>query len=237
LEEQIQGVFDPDGDMAIDVVAAYERVRDDPIYQEWLSTGGEHSGAGRIVDALVAFQEALELGDSRFDRFYFGGDVSALTEQEKHGWQVFRGAKAGCSGCHLPIKLDQGKGPSLFAEDRFHNLGVGMDNGRMLDHGHFTVSRRPRDMGSFRTPSLRNVALTAPYMHDGSLATLGEVVEFYTKGGNPNPTIDPIVKPLKLSSEDKAALEAFLRSLTSIWLEDVKERERTFQKIGLLGTP
>jgi cytochrome c peroxidase len=114
---------------------------------------------------------------------YLGGDNAALSEQQRAGLRLFRG-KAGCTACHL--------GPN-FTDERLHNTGIGA--------------------GTFKTPGLREAARTPPYMHDGSLATLEEVIDFYDKGGKPNPQLDPDIRPLHLSGEEKADLRAFLKAL------------------------
>ena len=111
-------------------------------------------------------------------------------------------------------------GVILFNDDRFHNLGVGYDSGRFRDVGRIGVTRRPGDLGRFRTPSLRNVGMTGPYMHDGSIRTLPEVVEFYAKGGHPNPALDAVIGTRALTVEERADLVAFLGSLTTEWLTD-----------------
>jgi cytochrome c peroxidase len=102
----------------------------------------------------------------------------------------------------------------LFTDFRFHNLGVGYRWSGTSDAGRFGVSRIAAEWGAFRTPSLRNVARTAPYMHDGSLDTLEDVVEFYDAGGGPNPHLSPLIRPLGLNGHEKAALIAFLRALS-----------------------
>jgi cytochrome c peroxidase len=109
---------------------------------------------------------------------------------------VFRG-KGHCNSCHA--------GPN-FSDEQFHNTGVAWRDGRLLDIG--------ASKGDFKTPTLREVARTAPYMHDGSLATLEDVVEFYSQGGRPNPYLDPEIRPRNFSLEEKRALAAFLRSLS-----------------------
>ena len=154
--------------------------------------------AGTMSHALASFVRTLLSGDSPYDR-YLEGDGSALTVEQRAGLKLFRG-KAGCAACHV--------GPNL-TDERFHNTGVGW--GR--DEGRFAVTRREQDRGAFKTPSLREAARTPPYMHDGSLATIEDVIDFYDKGGKPNPALDPEIRELKLSSAEKAALAAFLRAL------------------------
>jgi cytochrome c peroxidase len=134
-------------------------------------------------------------GGSRFDRFT-SGDREALSPVERQGLQVFRG-KGNCTACHV--------GPN-FSDERTHNTGVAWRAGPPTDSG--------AGGGAFKTPTLREIARTAPYMHDGSLATLRDVVDFYDDGGHRNPGLDEEIRPLKLTSEEKAALVALLQSLS-----------------------
>ena len=135
------------------------------------------------------------------DRFAWG-ERDALSSEQLRGARLFR-AKASCSRCHPT---------PLFTDEQFHNTGVSWGSS---DLGRFTVTGEDQDRGKFNPPSLRNVAQTAPYMHDGSLRTLEEVIEFYDGGGNPNPYLDRNIEPLRLSAEDKRALVAFLEGLTT----------------------
>jgi cytochrome c peroxidase len=153
-----------------------------------------------VARALASFVRTLRSGGSAFDR-YRNGEAEALSEEALRGFALFTG-RAGCSGCHA--------GPS-FSDDDFHNTGIAVGSG---DPGRFGVTGVPADRGAFRTPSLRNVNATPPYMHDGSVATLEEVLEFYDGGGADNPNRDPRLRPLRLSSEEKRELLAFLTSLT-----------------------
>jgi len=156
-----------------------------------------------VTAALASYVRTIRSGDSRFDR-YTAGERNALTPLEKSGLDVFRG-RGGCATCHL--------GPSL-TDEQFHNTGVAWHDGRLLDPGRFNVTGAPRDRGAFKTPTLREVARTAPYMHDGSLATLEAVVDFYSEGGRANPFLDPEMRPRDFTIEEKRALVAFLRALT-----------------------
>jgi cytochrome c peroxidase len=108
---------------------------------------------------------------------------------------------------------------STFTDERFHNTGVAVRDGVMTDEGRALVTGRDEDRGAFKTPTLREVARTAPYMHDGSLATLEDVLEFYDRGGRPNPSLDVRIRPLGLSSDEKASIAAFLRSLAGTVVE------------------
>jgi cytochrome c peroxidase len=165
-----------------------------------------------MANALATFVRSTLSGNSRFDRFVYG-DRSALTAEEQRGLQVFRD-KGNCTSCHI--------GPTL-TDERFHNTGVAWSPdvnatveqwGRFLDLGRFEITGKDVDRGAFKTPTLRDVALTAPYMHDGSLGALEEVVDFYDRGGRSNPHLDPDIRPLRLALDDKKVLVAFLGALT-----------------------
>lgn len=152
--------------------------------------------------AIATYVRSLLSGNSAFDR-YEHGDSSALSAAAKRGLQIFRG-KGNCIACH--------SGP-LLSDEEFHNTGVSWGK-EPHDSGRLEVTHREQDRGKFKVPTLRNVAQTAPYMHDGSLATLEDVIEFYSKVANPNPNLDREVRPLNLAAEEKANLIAFLKSLS-----------------------
>ena len=153
-----------------------------------------------VAAALASYVRTIRSGDSRFDR-YAAGDQRVFNDSERAGLAIFRG-KARCSLCHL--------GPN-FTDENFHNTGVAFREGTLLDVG--------AGEGKFKVPTLREVARTAPYMHDGSLATLEEVVEFYDRGGNENPNLDPDLHPLHLSPGEKQSLVTFLRTLSGTVVE------------------
>ena len=163
-----------------------------------------------LAEALASYVRSIRSGDSPFDRFE-RGDATALTEEARAGLRLFRG-KGNCVQCHA--------GP-LLTDELFHNTGVawqpaeGEDRpGVFRDQGRFLVTGRETDRGVFKTPTLRDVARSAPYMHDGSLATLEDVIEFYDGGGRQNPFIESGFRPLRLRADEKQALAAFLRSLS-----------------------
>jgi cytochrome c peroxidase len=156
-----------------------------------------------VADALASYIRTIRSSDSRLDA-YRSGQLSALSAVEQAGLAIFQG-KGACATCH--------GGPNL-TDDGFHNTGISWVDGRFADEGRFIVSQDPREHGAFKTPTLREVALTGPYMHDGSLKTLEDVVEFYSKGGRRNPYLDPRVRALGLSSGEKKALVAFMQTLT-----------------------
>ena len=154
-----------------------------------------------IAKAIASFERTILSGDAPYDRFK-AGDKSALSASAQRGMKLFFG-KAHCSACHT--------GPS-FTDRGFHNVGVGYDkDGKTRDKGRFVVSKLPEDIGSFKTPTLREIARTAPYMHDGSMKSLEEVVEHYTKGGIANDQLDEEIFKLKLSATDKKDLITFLK--------------------------
>jgi cytochrome c peroxidase len=203
-----------------------------------------------ISAALAAYQRSLVSAGSRFDRFFLKGEVNALSASERRGYVLFRGV-AHCDACHTLESND-----TLFTDNQFHNLGVGLDKGdrssaqvsvqlapgvetkvsvAMLDslfrapakdEGRFEVTGVEKDRFAYRTPTLRNVELTAPYMHDGSLATLRDVVDFYDRGGIQNPGLDDFMMPLFLSERDKEDLVAFMRALTGANVEQLAREAR-----------
>ena len=155
-----------------------------------------------LARALASFQRALLSGNSPVDRFR-AGDSSALTTEQRQGLWLFE-SKGRCWKCH------SGRN---FTDNQFHNTGVSW--GRVpSDFGRFAITHKPADRGRFKTPTLRNVALTAPYMHDGSLPDLKQVVEFYNRGAGANPHRDPLMQPLNFSPREVAQLVAFLKALT-----------------------
>jgi len=156
-----------------------------------------------LARALASYVRTILSGNAPIDR-YMNGEREALSEEARRGLNLFRG-KANCTACHV--------GPN-FSDEGFHNSGVAWRDGQWLDPGRFVVTGKEADRGAFKTPTLREIARTAPYMHNGSLATLEEVIEFYNRGGNRNPYLDPELRPLNLSAEEKAALLAFLQSLS-----------------------
>jgi len=165
-----------------------------------------------IAKAIASFERTLLSGDAPYDRFK-AGDKSALSPAAQRGMEVFF-KKAHCTACHA--------GPN-FSDGAFHNIGIGMDKEKP-DLGRYNETKLLGDRGAFKTPSLREVARTAPYMHDGSLATLEDVVEYYDKGGIRNPQLDEEMFPLKLSTQEKADLVTFLKEgLSSLSYPMVKK--------------
>ncbi|OFW44319.1 MAG: hypothetical protein A3J28_08900 [Acidobacteria bacterium RIFCSPLOWO2_12_FULL_60_22] len=221
LEKQAEGPMQNPIEMAHTLEGAESRLMADPGYRAAFERA---FGPGRITYAMVekaiaSFERTVISGDSPFDRFFYGGDKDALTAGGKRGLEIFRDPKKGnCAACHT-LEDQQ----ALFSDNKFHNLGIGADpQGNLKDLGRYEVTKQESDKGAFKTPSLRNVALTAPYMHDGSLPTLQSVIDFYVAGGNSNPNLDKEMKPLDfLSFSERADLLAFLISLTGKMPPDV----------------
>lgn len=165
----------------------------------------------KIQKAIASFERTLLSGDSPFDRYQYGHDRTAMSPAAIRGLAVFTDKNRGnCATCHTI-----GEKYALFTDDKFHNIGISVDSeGNLTDLGRFVVTKNPADKGAFRTPSLRDVAMTAPYMHDGSEKTLKDVVDYYVGGGNSNPYLDKEIAPLELSAQDRADLIAFLNALT-----------------------
>ena len=164
-------------------------------FQDVFGTDVTSEGIGK---AIAAFERTVLSGDSPYDRFK-AGDKEALTESAQRGMKLFFN-KAHCSACHAGHNL---------TDNAFHNVGIGMDQ-KQPDRGREVISKLEGDRGSFKTPTLREIAKTAPYMHDGSLATLKDVVEHYAKGGIPNPYLDEEIYERDLSEQEKADLIEFL---------------------------
>jgi cytochrome c peroxidase len=192
------------GNTHVDVVAKINAI---PGYRVLFekSFGSPEVTIDNLAKAIATFERTLLSGNSPYDRYKAGGKA-ALTAAQVRGMDVFFN-KAKCDQCHEGVN---------FTSNSYHNLGVGIVIGMDQpdpDVGRFEVTKDPMDWGAFKTPTLRDVARTAPYMHDGGLKTLDEVVEFYDKGGKPNKNLDEKIKPLKLTDGDKKDLVEFLKSL------------------------
>lgn len=233
-------------------------VRTDPTYAQAFKSvfgkSGDQISIKEVTQAIASFERTIVSGDSPFDRWYYGGDQRSLTPQQVRGFSVFVG-QGRCVSCHV-IEQTQ----ALFTDSRFHNIGVGINaishdvprlageflkskaTGKDVDVavlsdkktselGRFAVTEQFDEMGAFKTPTLRNIAATAPYMHDGSLKTLKEVVVHYNNGGvtkkgdKVNEFLSGGIRPLELSDQQVSDLVAFLEALTSP--EYVKQAKAT----------
>jgi len=238
LEEQAKGPITNPVEMALpDEAAAEVKIGGLPEYAPLFEKafGDSKVSIDRIAQAIASFERTLVDVEAPIDRFA-AGDASAISESAKRGWELFN-AKARCNTCHGHVSAYP-----LFTDDLFHNIGVAAKDVNFealakklqshpedldkLSHepglnqlGRFIVTKEHKDIGAFKTPHLRNIALTPPYMHDGSEATLEAVIEFYDKGGNPNPWLDGGMRPLGLSVQEKADLVELMKTFTSDGME------------------
>ncbi len=249
LEDQALHPFVNPVEMALkDHEPILEIVRTDPEYVKAFDAvfgkAGKDITMKEVTMAIAAFEREQVFGNSPFDRWYYGGDSNALTTAQERGFELFIN-EGRCVSCHV-IEQTQ----ALFTDNRFHNIGVGINNvqndiprlaGEFIraqatasevdvkvlsdkkssELGRFALTRTFDDLGSFKTPTLRNIDLTAPYMHDGSLKTLRDVVVHYNNGGVTNEG-DPVndflsggIRPLNLTDEEIDDLVAFMEALTS----------------------
>lgn len=204
LEEQAIGPIHNPIEMAETHETVVPKIAKIPGYQKQfqLIFGGGAS-LQHIAEAIAAFERTIVSQNSPFDKYVLG-DSKAMDEAAVRGMALFKG-KARCVLCH--------NGPN-FTDNQFHNLGVPQAGPLKEDLGRFMVSRQERDKGAFKTPTLRSIVETAPYMHDGVFKTLEEVVDFKNAGGGANPNLSPLMKPLNLTGEEKADLIAFMKALT-----------------------
>ena len=223
-------------------------VRSDPEYVDLFKKAfgktGEQVTMKEVKQALAAFERTIISGDSPFDRYQYGGDKTAMSPAAIRGLEVFIG-QGRCVSCHV-IEQTQ----ALFTNNRFHNIGVGfikladredeviqafleskqkgatvdievLTNENTSELGRLAISEKLQDIAAFKTSTLRNIDKTGPYMHDGSLQTLEDVVTFYNNGGrlvetDPlSPYLDGGIRPLKLTDQQKADLVEFMKALTS----------------------
>jgi cytochrome c peroxidase len=209
LEEQVTQPIEDPNEMASTVGAVVERLGADASYAAAFDAAFSRPvNAVDLARALATYLRTVRSGDAPYDRFV-DNQSGALGPQAQTGLRLFR-SKARCTFCHIE---------PTFTDEQFHNTGISWQpsaggTGAFADEGRFEVTRQPRDRGAFKTPTLREIARTAPYMHDGSLATLMDVVEFYDKGGRANPNLTRLIRPIGLTTDEKQALVAFLESLS-----------------------
>ena len=203
LEEQAIGPIHNPVEMAEThehVVAKLGKIKG--YQQQFRAVFGTDVNLQGIAEAIAAYERTVLSTNSAFDKYVLGAQ-KAMDEAAVRGLALFKG-KARCILCH--------NGPN-FTDNQFHNLGVPQVGPMKEDLGRFAVSRAEKDRGAFKTPTLRSITETAPYMHDGAFKTLEEVVEFMDQGGGSNPNLSPLVKPLNLTAEEKSDLVAFLKAL------------------------
>ncbi len=168
-------------------------------FQQVFCTDVTLDGIGK---AIAAFERTILSGDSPADRFDMGGEEGAISESAKRGLKIFQG-KGRCTRCHSGFN---------FSDEEFHNLGIDWDK-PAADLGRYSVEKHPGTVGGFKTPTLREIARTAPYMHDGRFASLEEVVDFYDQGGIQNPHLSNLIIPLGLTEQEKKDLVEYMKAL------------------------
>ena len=231
LEAQAVGPIQNPIEMGFTHEGVVKRLGEMPVYKKQFETIFGELTIDRVGQAIAAFERVLVTAPSPYDHqeqlqsfaaldpddIAEDQDLAAkyaaakaaveahpMSEEAKRGREIFFSEKGNCTACHVGANL---------ADENYHNIGIGMDKPEP-DVGRFAVTKDPADTGAFKTPTVRNVALSAPYMHDGSVATLEEVVEWYDKGGHPNPHLSAKIRPLKLSSQEKADLVEFMKACT-----------------------
>jgi len=231
LEAQAVGPIANPIEMGFTHEGVVKRLGEMPVYRKQFERIFGDLTIDRVGQAIAAFERALVTAPSPYDygeqmrsfasldpddiaddpelarKFAAakaGAEAHPMSDEAKRGRDIFFSEKGNCTACHVGANL---------ADEKYHNIGIGMDKPEP-DLGRFVVTKDPKDTGGFKTPTVRNVALSAPYMHDGSVATLEEVVEWYDKGGHPNPTLSDKIRPLKLSPQEKADLVAFMKACT-----------------------
>ena len=220
LENQAEGPVQNPVEMANKLTSVEQKLNADPSYRQEFEKA---FGPGpityeKIEKCIASFERTVISGNSPFDRWKYGHDEKAVSDSVKRGFVVFTAKEKGnCAACHLV-----GDDYALFTDNKFHNIGVGAEMGEITDVGRFAVTNQAADRGVFKTPSLRHIALTTPYMHDGGLKNLKEVVDYYIGAGNSNSNLDKEIHTLDfLSGQERADLLAFLDSLTGEIPRDV----------------
>lgn len=218
LEEQAKGPIANSIEMTSEKTAdaahaaTVKRLRAIPGYVERFRKvfGTSDFSIDQVAKAIATFERTVLSGNAPYDR-YVNGDRQALSEAQVRGMKIFFN-KTACDSCHIGFN---------FTDGSYENIGVGMDKPKP-DLGRFDITRHEEDKGAFKTPTLREIEHTGPYMHDGSLKTLEEVVEHYDKGGIKNPWLDARIKPLNLSQQEKTDLVAFLKALSGEGWQQIK---------------
>jgi len=204
LEDQALGPITADAEMSQPLPELVKKIESIPGYRSMFDAAypGEGVSGATIAKAIASYERTVLSTDSPFDR-WMRGDEKAVSDAAKRGFEVFRG-KGNCETCHSGFN---------FTDNGFHNIGIKDPEGHE-DLGRYNERKLAVMKGAFKTPTLRNVAVTGPYMHNGCYRTLEEVVDHYARGGVVKSNLSPNMKPIDLSDRDKADLVAFMKSLT-----------------------
>lgn len=204
LETQPYIPIETHEEMDFNMVLLSERLSSDPVYvSEFQQVFGRNPDPFGITRALAAFQRTIISGQSRYDQYAFQGNTNALSTAEKNGMNLFFSAELGCANCHSGF---------MFSDGSFQNNGF-FDN-YDSDPGRARITTLATDVGKFKVPTLRNIEVTAPYMHNGSVETLSEIIDRYAEGGSGHVNQSAFIRPFTLTAEQKNDLIAFLYSLT-----------------------
>jgi cytochrome c peroxidase len=211
LGDQIHIPLESPDEMAIDWPAALGRLKNLPETKQLLAARPKTVlDRGLVLGALAAYARTLVAGDSAFDRYYFNKDETAISDEAKAGLTLFV-RKGRCAGCHQVNGMS-----AMLTDHNFHATGIGFAGGKYRDTGRFEVTGAETDRGAFKTPTLRNVALRPYFMHDGSMSSLREVMDYYNRGGNHGaPNLDGRIQPLYLNETEIQEIVAFLGTLDS----------------------
>lgn len=223
LEDQAGGPVENPIEMAFTHEGVVDRLSGDPSYvAQFKEAWGDRAIVFEMVaKSIASFERTVLVGNSPFDRYLFGGEKDAMSEEAIRGLELFRDPKKGnCEVCHT---INEDEGYALFTDNKFHNLGVGAEiDGSLSDVGRVEISEDEKDTGAFKTPHLRNIADSGPYMHDGHLKTLKEVLDFYIGAGNSNDFRDEEIHELDfLTAQERTDLIAFMEALTGEYPENV----------------
>ncbi|MGB1242914.1 MAG: cytochrome-c peroxidase [Chitinophagales bacterium] len=184
---------------------AVKRLKNQPEYVEMTRKAyNKEINLFTITRALAAFQKTLISSNSAYDKYHFEDQKDALSPSQMRGLELFQSAKTSCTKCHSDFN---------FTSNTYENNGL---YAHYQDEGRFLITRDSIDMAKFKVPTLRNIALTAPYMHDGSLNTLEEVIQHYESGGKPHVSKNPHIRPFELTEQEREDLKVFLESLTDV---------------------
>lgn len=208
LEDQAMGPMESMDEMAMDLTALFKWLNDEPAYKAMFDKAypGEAVDSKTVSKAIASFERTVVSNTSPFDR-WLRGDRKAMTKQQIIGFRLFSDPNKGnCIACH--------QAPN-FTDGGFHNIGLASYADGNGDVGRFSIKPLKSMKGAFKTPTLRDITLTAPYFHDGSAKNLMEVVEHYNSGGASKVDLSPNMKPLNLTQEEKEAIVAFMQALTS----------------------
>jgi len=208
LEDQAMGPMESMDEMAMNLDSLFKWLNSSPAYKAAFEKAypGEPIDKTTTSKAIAAFERTIISRESPFDR-WLQGDKKAMTAQQVHGFRLFTDPNKGnCAACH--------SGPN-FTDGGFHNVGLASYGNANPDVGRFAIKPLPSLKGAFKTPTVRDIALTAPYFHDGSALTLTEVVEHYNKGGVAKDDLSPNIKPLNLSQGEIKDIVLFMEALTT----------------------